>query len=91
VPQLRLKKIPGPEDGWVPTLSEAWPNPSHEPQPLASHAIAKIVVYVAFMSRGAADRFRKSPEMLGNKREHAATRCDMKIATPKVAELHVSL
>jgi len=53
----------------------------HEPQPLASHVIAKIVVDVAFMSRGAADRFRKSPEMLGNKREQTAARCDMKRAT----------
>jgi len=53
--------------------------------------IAKSVVYVAFMSHGAADRFRKSPEMLGNKREQTATRCDMKMATPKVAELQVSL
>jgi len=43
--------------------------------------IAKIVVDVAFMSRGAADRFRKSPEMLGNKREQTAARCDMKRAT----------
>ena len=48
-------------------------------------------IHVAFMSRGAADRFRKSPEMLGNKREQTATCCDMKMATPKVAELQVSL
>jgi hypothetical protein len=43
------------------------------------------------MSLGVAVNFWKCPEMLGNKREQTATRCDMKMATPKVAELQVSL
>jgi len=27
VKQICCGQISGPEDGWVPTLSEAWPNP----------------------------------------------------------------
>jgi hypothetical protein len=43
------------------------------------------------MLRGVAARFRKCPEIAGNKGEQTATCCDMKSASSDVAETELSL